>query len=90
MTRKQLIEVVSRKTGQSEELCGEIIRAAFAAITHELNGHGHVSIPKFGVFYVEDAKDRVYVQPKTKKKTTIKARKYPKFRSAPALKDAVK
>lgn len=91
MTRKDLIEVVARKTDQPEMVCEEIIKATFAAITNELAGYGFVTIPKFGTFYISEKKARAYVNPlNTEEATVVSARKYPKFRTASALKEAVR
>lgn len=90
MNRKGLTRTVARKSDYTFAQCDEIIRLAFQVITGELNGHGHVMIPNFGTFYVEEKDTTIYHNPVTGKETIIAARKYPKFRSAPALKDAVK
>ena len=91
MTRKDLIEVVARKTDKPGTVCEEVIKATFKAITNELAGYGSVTIPKFGTFYVNEKKARAYVNPlNTEEATVVSARKYPNFRTVPALKEAVK
>lgn len=90
MNRKNLIRTVARKSDYTFAQCDEIIRLALQVITGELNGHGYVMLPNFGTFYVEEKGRTVYRNPITKKETIVAARKYPKFRAAPALKDAVK
>lgn len=90
MNRRELICVVSRKSGYAFEHCDEIIRSAFEVITDELAGYGKVTIPKFGTFYVEGKNETVYKKPDTGEEIFVPARKYPKFRTSDALKDAVK
>lgn len=91
MTRKELIEVVARKTDKPETVCEDVIKATFAAIANELTGYGFVTIPKFGTFYVSEKKARAYTNPlNTEETTVVSERKYPKFRTASALKEAVR
>jgi nucleoid DNA-binding protein len=49
-----------------------------------------ISIPGFGKFSVVTRKARTGLNPQTKKKIKIPAKKAPKFTSAKALKDSVK
>ena len=49
-----------------------------------------ISIPGFGKFSVVTRKARTGLNPQTKKKIKIPAKKVPKFTGAKALKDSVK
>lgn len=70
--------------------CEYIVDTVFKIIADELAGHGSIRIPNFGLFYVEDKSARTYKNPLTGEETFVDTRKYPKFKSADALKDAVK
>lgn len=90
MVRKDVIRSVSERTGYHAYVCEPIVKETFKVIFDELAAHGYVNIINFGTFYVHDKAETTYYNPLTQEPTVIEARRYPRFRYAPALKDAVK
>ena len=57
MLRSELIRETSLRTGYTQIVCGEIIRELFDIMSDELEAHGSIHIPNFGVFDVEPGFD---------------------------------
>ena len=71
-------------------VCSHIIKETFKTVFDELAAHGYVNIVHFGTFYVWDKAETTYYNPLTQEPTTVAPRRYPGFRPADALKDAIK
>ena len=67
-----------------------IIRNVFDDIEQALCAGQRISIRGFGSFSVVEKKARIYVEPRTQKKISKGAAKYPKFIPSRLLKAAVK
>lgn len=89
MLRSELIRETSLRTGYTQIVCSEIIRELFDIITDELEAHGSLHIPNFGVFDVYDKKQTNKRMPDTGEILEIDAKKYPRFKPADALKEKV-
>lgn len=89
MVRKELIRETSLRTGYTQIVCGEIIREMFDVITAELEAHGSVQIPNFGVFDVYDRKATNVRIPDTGEIVKVSKKKYPRFIPADLLKEKV-
>lgn len=86
MNRKELIDVLAQKTGQSKKVCDEFLRAFTDAVVGELKKGGNVSLVGFGTFKVAQRKARKQINPQTKQPMNIPARKVPTFKFSKNLK----
>lgn len=89
MVRKQLIRETSLRTGYSQRVCAEIIKESFEVMCAELEAHGFVQVPNFGVFDVYDKKPTRVRMPDTGEVITVDSKKYPRFMPAESLKERV-
>ena len=90
MTKNDLIQAISKKVGISKTAASECLNVVFDEITKALSQGKEVSLPGFGKFGVSFRKERMGINPQTKEKITIQARKTPRFKAGKILKDAVK
>ncbi len=90
MTKTDLINVISDKTGFTKKDSEKAANAFLEAITEALKKGDKVSLVGFGSFEVRQRKARKGVHPSDKSKTIeIPACKAPAFKAGKALKDAV-
>lgn len=89
MLRSELIRETSLRTGYTQIVCGEILRELFDIMSDELEAHGSIHIPNFGVFDVYDKRATSKKMPDTGEIIAIDAKKYPRFRPADTLKEKV-
>ena len=90
MTKDQIIDAVSAKTGLSKKQTDEVLEAVLDNITKALQKGDKVVFTGFGAFVISNRKARQGVNPKTGAKIQIPAMKVPKFRAGKALKEAVR
>jgi DNA-binding protein HU-beta len=90
MTKKELIESISEKSGQSLKQAGESLDAVVDSIKSALKKEKKVVIASFGAFSVVKRKAREGRNPRTGEKIKIAASKLPKFSAGKALKDLFK
>ncbi len=89
MTKTELINAVADKTDSTKKNAEAAVNAIISTITEALAGGDKVSIVGFGTFEVRDRKEKVVINPQTKKKMTAPASKAPAFKAGQALKTAV-
>jgi len=89
MTKKELIEEVSAKTGLSKAKSKEAIEAAIEAVTETLAKGGEVSLIGFGTFKVSERAGREAKVPSTGKIMKIPPTKTVRFKVGKTLKEAV-
>jgi len=89
MNKHQLIDAVSKKTGQTKSGTEATINAVVDAVKAELKKGGTVQLIGFGTFGVSSRKARTGKNPRTGAAIKIAARKVPTFKSGKGLKDAV-
>ena len=89
MNKAQLVDVVSKKTGLSKKKSEEAVKAVFGSIKEELAAGNSFQLIGFGTFKVKNRPARKGLNPRTKRKITIKAKKVPAFVPGKALKEAV-
>lgn len=87
MNRKELIDVLSEKTGMSKKASDEFLRAFTETVVDELKKGGNVSLVGFGSFKVVDRKARKAKNPQTGAEITIPARRVPVFKFSKNLKE---
>jgi DNA-binding protein HU-beta len=89
MKKSELIAVIAEKADCSKKEAENLLRIFTETVSETLAGGEKVSISGFGVFNVVDRAARDSVNPATKEKRHIEARKAPVFKAAKALKEAV-
>lgn len=90
MTKKDLIEVVSKKANLTSKASREAVQAFINAVRDSLKRGEKVVITGFGTFSVRKRAERIGRNPKTGEKLTITARKAPGFTPGKTLKKAVR
>ncbi|MGN0667407.1 MAG: HU family DNA-binding protein [Huintestinicola sp.] len=89
MTKAELINAIAEKGGFSKKDAEKALNAVTASITEALVNQDKVQIVGFGTFEVRDKKAKEAINPRTKEKVMVPARKSPAFKAGKALKDAV-
>ena len=90
MTKADLITKIAEKSELSKKDSEKALNAVIAAITDALTEGDKVQLTGFGTFEVRDKKEKEAINPRTKEKVLVPARKSPAFKAGKALKDAVK
>ncbi len=90
MNKAKLIEAMAKATKQSKATCKEALEAVLSAISGALKQGKQVVLTGFGTFSVMKRKSRVGINPVTRQKMTIAAKKVPKFKPGKALKAMIK
>ena len=90
MTKAEFVDKLAEKGEITKKLASDTIDLVFLSISDVLVAGEEISIPGFGKFSVVTRKARTGLNPQTKKKIKIPAKKAPKFTGAKALKDSVK
>jgi DNA-binding protein HU-beta len=89
MTKAELITYVAKETKASQKTVDAVLKSVVDAIHQTLKKGGEIRIGSLGTFKVLQRKARTGINPQTKAKMKIPAKKAPAFRAAKALKDAV-
>jgi len=89
MNKTDLIETLSRKTGQPKIECGEIVNGFFEVIGDALAHGESVQIIGFGAFGITETKARTICHPETGDPIQLAAGRRPKFTAGAKLKLAV-
>lgn len=90
MTKDQLLDQLSEKSGASKAVAGAVLDAFTESVTAALQKGDSVTLTGFGTFSVSHRKARQGVNPATGEKLDIPAMDVPKFKPGKALKDSVK
>ena len=90
MTKRELIEIVSKKANLTNKASKDAVQAIINSIRDSLKRGEKVVITGFGTFSVRKRIERVGRNPKTGEKITISARKAPGFTPGKTLKKAVR
>ncbi len=90
MTKAELVNLIAEKGEYSTKKEAEkALGAVTEAITDALVNGDKVSLVGFGTFEVKDRKAKEAINPATKEKIKVPAKKVPAFKAGKALKDAV-
>lgn len=89
MTKADLITKIAEKSELSKKDSEKALNAVIAAVTDALIEGDKVQLTGFGTFEVRDKKEKEAINPRTKEKIIVPARKSPAFKAGKALKDAV-
>lgn len=90
MTKRELIEIVSKKANLTSKASRDAVQAVINSIRDSLKRGEKVVITGFGTFSVRNRVERIGRNPKTGEKITIAARKAPGFTPGKTLKKAVR
>lgn len=90
MNKAKLIESMAKTTKQSKATCKEMLEAFLSTVSGALKQGKTVVLTGFGTFSVMKRKSRVGINPVTRAKMTIAAKKVPKFKPGKALKALIK
>ncbi len=89
MTKTELINLVAEKTEFSKKDAEKAVTAVFDSITETLESGNDVRLVGFGTFEVRERAAKEGINPRTKEKIVIAAKKVPAFKAGKALKEAV-
>ncbi len=90
MNRQDLVAKIAANADVTKKAANLALNAVIDGITIALEKGDKVSLVGFGTFKVNQRKARTGVNPQTKAKINIPARKVPVFKAGKKLKDAVK
>ncbi len=90
MTKKDLIEIVAKKSNLTNKASREAVQAFLTGIRDSLKRGEKVVITGFGTFSIRKRAPRPGRNPKTGERITISARKAPGFTPGKTLKKAVR
>jgi len=89
MNKAQLVEQISKTTKEQKSTVKNMVEAFIDIIGQSLKQNKTVALTGFGTFKVMKRKARVGINPATRQKMQIPARRVPKFAPGKALKDLV-
>lgn len=89
MHKKELVEAVAKKTGNSQKDVKETLDAILNTVNQTLKKGDKVTLMGFGTFSVQQTKARTGRNPQTGKPMQIKAKKRPKFKAGAELSKSV-
>ena len=89
MTKPEFISKVADSAGSTKAEAERIVNAALATIEETLSKGDSVQFVGFGTFEVRDRAARTGINPKTKEKIQIAAKKAVAFKVGKKLKDSV-
>jgi len=90
MNKAKLVEHMAKITKLPKSTCKDCLEAFIATVSASLKQNKPVVLTGFGTFSVMKRKKRIGINPATKRKMTIPAKKVPKFKPGKALKQIVK
>jgi DNA-binding protein HU-beta len=90
MNKAKLVEQMSKLTKMPKSACKDCLEAFIKTVGSALKQNKPVVLTGFGTFSVMKRKSRTGINPVTKKKMTIPAKRVPKFKPGKALKAVVK
>lgn len=90
MNRQDLIAKIANEADVTKKAANSALNAVIDGITLALEKGDKVSLVGFGTFKVNQRNARTGVNPQTKAKIQIPARKVPVFKAGKKLKEAVK
>lgn len=89
MNKTELIDKIAAGAGITKDSAKKALEATTAAIKEALVAGDKVALIGFGTFSVNERPAREGMNPQTKQKITIKAKKVAKFKAGADLEDAL-
>ncbi|MCD6528327.1 HU family DNA-binding protein [bacterium] len=90
MKKKDLVEILAKKTGLSKRIAEESLNVILDEIIKALSQGRSVILPGFGKFEVKILKERTGINPKTKEKIKLSEIKVPRFKPGKSFKEQVR
>lgn len=88
-TRRNLAEKINKKIGISKNFSLSLVDSFFTLLTNELTKANKMKVASFGTFKVQNKKERVGRNPKTKIEAKISSRKVIKFKPSVLFKQRI-
>ena len=89
MTKAELISAIAAKGEYSKKDAEKALAAVTDSITEALAAGEKISLVGCGTFSVKDRAAKTSINPRTKEKIDVPAKKVPAFKAGKAFKDAV-
>lgn len=89
MKKADLASVIATEAGLTNTVANDVVTVLFDAIKDSLENGTEVNISGFGKFVVKESKAREGVNPKTKEKIQISAKKNVKFKVSPKFTESI-
>lgn len=89
MTKAELINLIAEKGTYSKKDAEKALATVIGAVTDTLANGDKISLVGFGTFEVRDRAAKDAINPLTKKKIHVPAKKVPAFKAGKALKEVV-
>ena len=89
MTKTELVNLIAEKADFSKKDAEKALSTVITAITESLSKGEKIQLVGFGTFEVRDRKAKEGINPLTKEKISVPAKRVPAFKAGKALKDAV-
>ncbi len=89
LTKKEIIELIVKKTSLSQNDASQFMKNMVDLIAKELNKGENVKIHGFGTFVPNHKKERIGRNPKTKEEFVITARTAVSFKASNSLREVV-
>jgi len=89
VNKKELVAEIAEKADVTKKLAGEVLDNFIETVEEQLSKGEEVKLVGFGTFEVRKAAARTGVNPRTRQKIKIPARKVPKFKPGKDLKECV-
>ncbi len=90
MTKSELIAQMAKKTNVNKKGVEAVLKSLIETVQLALKKDGQIRLDGLGTFRVIERKARTGINPQTRAKMKIPAKKAPAFRAAKALRDAIK
>ncbi|MBO4597588.1 MAG: HU family DNA-binding protein [Bacteroidaceae bacterium] len=90
MNKSQLIDAIAAKSGLSKADSKKALEGTIDAITAALKEGDKIALVGFGTFSVEERAARTGINPATREKIEIAAKKVAKFKAGAELSEAIK
>ena len=89
MKKAELVNLIAEKGDYSKTDAEKALSTVLDSITETLTKGDKIALVGFGTFEVRDRAAKVAINPLTKEKINVPAKKVPAFKAGKALKDAV-
>ncbi|MBN1233790.1 MAG: HU family DNA-binding protein [Candidatus Coatesbacteria bacterium] len=89
MSKNEIVKKIAEKAGINQKEAGAALKALIEAIQDALVHDKKVTFIGFGTFMVAKRNARTGINPRTKKKMKIKAKKVAKFKPGKGLKQLI-
>lgn len=89
MTKADLIAAIADKGDYSKKDAEKALATVVETITDSLKKGEKISLVGFGTFEVRERAEKTAINPRTKEKIVVPAKKVPAFKAGKALKDVV-